>query len=75
MIIVTGANGQLGHAVAKHLLARMPAGQLVASVRDPQKAAVFAEKGVHVRAGDFTHPDELAAAFAGAEQVLVVSVD
>ncbi len=75
MIIVTGVNGQLGQAVAKRLLARVPPGQIVASVRDPQKAAVFAEKGVHVRAGDFTKPDELAAAFAGAEQVLVVSVD
>ncbi len=75
MIIVTGANGQLGHAVIEHLLARLPASQVGVSVRDPQKATVLAERGVQVRVGDFTKPDELAAAFAGAAQVLVVSVD
>ncbi len=44
----------------------------MASVRDPQKATALADRGVAVRAGDFARPDELAAAFAGAEQVLVV---
>lgn len=75
MIIVTGANGQLGRAVVERLLTRLSADQIVASVRDPAKAAAFAAKGVHVRAGDFTAPDGLAAAFVGATQVLVTSVD
>ncbi|MBV9750769.1 MAG: NAD(P)H-binding protein [Acetobacteraceae bacterium] len=75
MIVVTGASGQLGRAVIEGLLSRMPADRIVASVRDPAKAAALAEKGVHVRAGDFAKPDGLATAFAGAEQVLVVSVD
>ena len=75
MIIVTGANGQLGGAVVTQLLTRLPANQIVASVRDPAKAAALAARGVIVRAGDFAEPAGLAAAFAGAGQVLVVSVN
>lgn len=75
MIVVTGATGHLGRGVVEGLLSRVPAGRIVASVRDPAKAAALAQTGVHVRAGDFAAPTTLAAAFAGAEQVLVVSVD
>lgn len=75
MIVVTGANGQLGRAVVENLLDRMPAEKIGASVRDPAKAEAFAAKGVTVRSGDFSRPEELEAAFAGAAQVLVTSVD
>ena len=75
MIVVTGAGGQLGRGVVEKLLTRLPADRIVASVRDPAKAGALAERGVHIRAGDFGEPDQLAAAFTGAEQVLVVSVD
>jgi uncharacterized protein YbjT (DUF2867 family) len=75
MIIVTGANGQLGRAVVEGLLARLPADRIVACVRDPAKATALVGRGVDVRAGDFAKPDELATAFQGAEQVLAVSVD
>ena len=75
MIIVTGAAGQLGRGVVEKLLTLCSADQIVASVRDPAKAAALAAQGVTVRAGDFAEPQALAAAFAGAEQVLLVSVD
>jgi len=75
MIVVTGAAGQLGRAVVEGLLTRLTADRIVASVRDPAKATGLADRGVSVRAGDFAEPDGLAAAFAGAVQVLVVSVD
>ena len=75
MIVVTGATGQLGQGVINSLLSRMAADRIVASVRDPAKAAALAEKGVQVRAGDFAKPEELGTAFAGATQVLVISVD
>ena len=42
MILVTGANGQLGRRIVQHLIARSPApvaGKLAVSVRDPGKAA------------------------------------
>lgn len=76
MLIITGATGHLGRQVMEALLRlHVPADRLVASVRDPQKATALADQGVHVRAGDFARPDTLPTAFAGAEQVLVVSPD
>ena len=75
MIIVTGANGQLGRGVVEQLLTRVPADRIGVSVRDPGKASALAQRGVRVRRGDFAEPATLTAAFEGATQVLVVSVD
>ena len=75
MIIVTGANGQLGRQIVDRLLTRLPADQVGVSVRDPGKARALADRGVRVRQGDFTDAASLAHAFAGASQVLLVSVD
>jgi uncharacterized protein YbjT (DUF2867 family) len=74
MIIVTGANGQLGRLVAERLLERVPAEQIGVSVRDPEKARGLEERGIRVRRGDFADPASLAHAFEGASRVLVVSV-
>jgi len=75
MIIVTGANGQLGSQIVQRLLERVPADQVGVSVRDTTRAADLAARGVRVRRGDFADPDTLTAAFDGATQVLIVSVD
>jgi NAD(P)H dehydrogenase (quinone) len=72
VIVVTGANGQLGRAVVEGLLTRLPAEEIGVSVRDPARAA---DLGVRVRRGDFTDPASLAHAFDGASKVLVVSTD
>lgn len=73
MIIVTGATGQLGHAITLQLVARFPANEVGVSVRDPKKAADLATLGVRVRQADFDNPKSLRHAFEGAEQVLLVS--
>jgi uncharacterized protein YbjT (DUF2867 family) len=73
MIIVTGATGRLGAQIVEKLLERVPADQVGVSVRDTEKAAALAARGVRVRAGDFTDPPTLDHAFEGADQVLVVS--
>ncbi|MEV4132780.1 NAD(P)H-binding protein [Dactylosporangium sp. NPDC049742] len=73
MIIVTGATGQLGSQIVARLLERVPAETVGVSVRDVTKAAALAERGVRVRAGDFTDPATLRHAFEGASQVLVIS--
>ena len=73
MIIVTGATGQLGSRIVASLLERVPAEEVGVSVRDPERAAGLAARGVRVRRGDFSDPDSLADAFAGADQVLIVS--
>ncbi len=73
MIIVTGASGQLGSAIARKVVEKMPAHRVGVSVRDVGKAADLAALGVRVRKGDFAEPATLAHAFEGASQVLLVS--
>ncbi len=70
MIVVTGANGQLGRAIVEHLLGRLAAAEVGVSVRDPSKAE---DLGVRVRRGDYDDPASLEHAFEGAGQVLIVS--
>ena len=73
MIVVTGATGQLGRLVVEGLLKKVPAADVVAAVRDPEKAAEFAARGVQVRRADYDDPASLATAFAGADKVLLIS--
>ncbi|WP_409421918.1 SDR family oxidoreductase [Pseudaeromonas sp. ZJS20] len=73
MIVVTGASGQLGRLVVEFLLQRLPAGQIVAAVRNPKKVADLAARGVQVRQADYTDPASLRRAFAGADKVLLIS--
>jgi NAD(P)H dehydrogenase (quinone) len=73
MITVTGATGHLGRHVIEGLLARVPASQIVAVVRDPGKAAEIAARGVNVRRGDYDQPASLGDALAGAEKLLFIS--
>lgn len=75
MIVVTGATGRLGRGIIEGLLGRIAASGIVATARDPDKAADLAARGVAVRAADFADPRSLEAAFRGADQVLIVSVD
>ena len=75
MIIVTGATGQLGRQVVEGLLKKLPSAQIGVSVRDPEQAVDFKQRGVRVCKGDFADPASLKEAFEGAEQVLIVSVD
>lgn len=73
MIVVTGATGQLGRLVIQSLLTKLPAAQIVAAVRQPERAADLAELGVQVRQADYTKPATLDTAFQGAEKVLLIS--
>ncbi|MCG5442757.1 NAD(P)H-binding protein [Micromonospora sp. NIE79] len=73
MIVVTGATGQLGSQIVERLLDRLPPDAVGVSVRDVDRAAGLAERGVRVRAADFTDPATLGHAFEGADKVLVVS--
>jgi NAD(P)H dehydrogenase (quinone) len=73
MIVITGATGQLGRLVIQSLLAKLPASQIVAAVRNPAKAADLAALGVQVRQADYSQPATLDAAFAGADKLLLIS--
>ena len=73
MITVTGATGALNGATVEHLLEHLPADELVVVARDVTKAQRFTDRGVEVRHGDYADPASLPAAFAGADQLLLVS--
>ncbi|MBF5045312.1 SDR family oxidoreductase [Aggregicoccus sp. 17bor-14] len=73
MIVVTGATGQLGRLVIEQLLQKVPAAQVVAAVRSPEKARALAAQGVQVREADYDRPGTLEAAFRGAEKLLLIS--
>ncbi len=75
MIVVTGASGQLGRLVIEQLLAsgKVAATDIVAAVRSPEKVADLAEQGVVVREADYTKPETLVSAFAGADKLLLIS--
>ena len=73
MLSVTGASGRLGGLVLDGLLKVVPAEQLVAMVRSPEKAGRFASRGVQVRRGDYATPQTLAPALSGVKRLLLVS--
>lgn len=73
MYVITGANGQLGRLVIELLLKQVPADQVIAGVRSPEKAADLAEKGIQVRHADYSQPETLDTAFSGATKVLLIS--
>lgn len=73
MIVVTGATGKLGRLIVEELASRIPSTEIGISVREPEKAAEFRERGFRVRKGDFAQPSTLRNAFEGASQLLLVS--
>lgn len=75
MIVVTGASGQLGRLVVESLLKKVPAGEIVAAVRSPEKVADMAARGVQVRQADYDKPETLDTALAGADKVLLISAN
>ncbi|MEU9098128.1 SDR family oxidoreductase [Streptomyces sp. NPDC048361] len=72
-IVITGATGALGTLVVEELLARVPASEIVAVVRDKAKAAGLAERGVELRVADYSEPATLADAFRSGDRVLLIS--
>ncbi|PZQ60253.1 MAG: NAD(P)-dependent oxidoreductase [Phenylobacterium zucineum] len=71
--VVTGASGQLGQLVIEALARKAGPETIIAAVRDPARAAAALPAGVVIREADYDRPATLDAAFAGAEQVLLIS--
>ncbi|AIE59791.1 SDR family oxidoreductase [Bacillus methanolicus] len=72
-IVVTGATGILGGLVIEHLLKNVPANEIIASVRNVEKASNLAELGVEVRYGDYLDMASMKKSFEGAKKVLFIS--
>ena len=74
MIAVTGATGHLGPLAVQALLSRgVPAAEIVAVARNPEKATGLTQRGVQVRRASYDEPEAVAAALAGVDKVLLVS--
>lgn len=73
MIAVTAATGHLGRLVIDQLLRKLPAAQIVAAARNPEKARDLAARGVQVRQADYAQPATLATAFRGVQRLLFIS--
>ncbi|HUP48184.1 MAG TPA: SDR family oxidoreductase [Thermoanaerobaculia bacterium] len=69
-IAVTGATGQLGRLVIRKLKDQVPAGEIVALARSPEKAA---DLGVAVREADYDRPGTLGPALSGVDTLLLIS--
>lgn len=70
MFAVTGMTGQVGAAVADHLL--KDRAEVRAVVRNPEKAAGWKERGCDLAVADINDAASLTSAFAGAEAVFLV---
>ncbi|MFE5520976.1 SDR family oxidoreductase [Streptomyces virginiae] len=72
-IVVTAATGALGRLVVEELLERVPADRVAVVVRDEEKAADLAARGIAVRVADYDDPTALARAFEPGDRVLLIS--
>jgi NAD(P)H dehydrogenase (quinone) len=73
-ILVTGASGHIGKLTLRNLLARnVPANQLAALVRNPEKVPDLVAAGIEVHQGDYTDPASLRRAFREVEKLMLVS--
>ncbi|MFE1259487.1 NAD(P)H-binding protein [Streptomyces albogriseolus] len=72
-IVVTGASGKLGRHVVEQLLEKVPARQVTAVVRSPERVADLAERGVRVAVADYNAPETFDGLFAAGDKVLLIS--
>jgi len=70
MYAVMGLTGQVGSAVANHLLAQGK--QVRGIVRNPEKAAAWSARGVELAVADYSDPAALSAAFRGTDGVFAM---
>jgi NAD(P)H dehydrogenase (quinone) len=73
MVVITGATGHLGRLVIAALLKKVPASDIVAAVRNVEKARDLAALGVHVRRADYNQPETWDIALKGADKILLIS--
>ncbi|ASD20836.1 NAD(P)-dependent oxidoreductase [Cryobacterium sp. LW097] len=73
-IVVTGATGQLGHLIVEHLINRgVTPAEITAVGRNTARLADLAGMGVATAVIDYAEPASLAAAFTGADVLMLVS--
>ena len=74
-IAITGATGQLGNLVIEQLLQLTAAQNIVALVRNVDKAEHFKAKGLELREFDYDRPETLVPALSGIDKLLLISAN
>ncbi|MFA9213192.1 MAG: SDR family oxidoreductase [Candidatus Methylacidiphilales bacterium] len=72
-ILVTGASGQFGTATIHFLLNKIPANDIIALVKDEQKATDLRTKGIEIKVGNYDDYASLINAMKGVDKVLLIS--
>lgn len=67
---ITGATGQLGRKVIANLKKEISEAQIIALVRNPEKAK---DLGVEARAFDYNNPDQMGDSLRGISKLLLIS--
>ena len=73
MIFIAAATSQLGNLVIQSLLEKIPASQIIAGVRDTNKAQNLSDKGITLRIANYNDPDGLERALLGVDKLLLIS--
>lgn len=73
MILITGANGELGTATIDHLMESNPKQNVAGLVRSAEKGREIAGKGVELRIGDYLDKPTLDRAMEGVDTLLLIS--
>ena len=74
-IAITGATGQLGNLVIEQLLQLTAAQNIVALVRNVDKAKHFKTQGIELREFDYDRPETLVPALLGIDKLLLISAN
>jgi NAD(P)H dehydrogenase (quinone) len=74
-IAITGATGQLGNLVIEQLLQLTAAQNIVALVRNVDKAEHFKVQGIELREFDYDRPETLVPALLGIDKLLLISAN
>ncbi|MEG2695759.1 MAG: NAD(P)H-binding protein, partial [Acinetobacter sp.] len=74
-IAITGATGQLGELVIHNLLKQTKAENIIALVRDFDKAQSLKQQGAELRLFDYDQPETLIPALQGVDKLLLISAN
>ncbi|ENV71854.1 hypothetical protein F946_01308 [Acinetobacter johnsonii ANC 3681] len=74
-IAITGATGQLGNLVIEQLLQLTAAQNIVALVRNVDKAEHFKAQSIELREFDYDRPETLVPALSGIDKLLLISAN
>ena len=74
-IAITGATGQLGELVIQSLLKQTQTENIIALVRNFEKAQPLKQQGVELRLFDYDQPETLIPALEGVDKLLLISAN